>query len=139
MNRELMMERVGKWDHWPVVGDCIPAQPGRWEWVIVDGMPVITHSIHDPITIADWQESRTGGVASTPGTEPNMVNHPPHYQSDNGIECIDAIRAALGREGFIAYCRGNAIKYLWRDKVNNVEDRNKAVWYINRANAEEQS
>ena len=68
-----------------------------------------------------------------------MVNHPPHYQSDNGIECIDAIRAALGREGFIAYCRGNAIKYLWRDKVNNVEDRNKATWYINRANAEEQS
>ena len=66
-----------------------------------------------------------------------MVNHPPHYQSDNGIECIDAIRAALGREGFIAYCRGNAIKYLWRDKVNNVEDRNKAIWYINRANAEE--
>ena len=69
----------------------------------------------------------------------DMVNHPPHYQSDNGIECIDAIRAALGRDGFIAYCRGNAIKYLWRDKVNNVEDRNKAIWYINRVNAEEQS
>ena len=79
------------------------------------------------------------GTETTPTAEPDMVNHPLHYQSDNGIECIDAIWAALGREGFIAYCRGSAIKYLWRDKVNNVEDRNKAAWYINRANAEEQS
>jgi len=63
----------------------------------------------------------------------DMVNHPPHYQSDNGIECIYAIRAALGRDGFIAYCRGNAMKYIWRDKLDNVEDWNKAVWYLNKA------
>jgi len=63
----------------------------------------------------------------------DMVNHPPHYQSDNGVECIDAIRAALGRDGFIAYCRGNAMKYIWRDKLDNVEDWNKAVWYLNKA------
>ena len=62
-----------------------------------------------------------------------MVNHPPHYQSDNGVECIDAIRAALGRDGFISYCRGNAMKYIWRDKLDNVEDWNKAVWYLNKA------
>ena len=67
-----------------------------------------------------------------------MVNHPPHYQSDNGIECIDAIRAALGKEGFIAYCRGNAMKYIWRDKSDNVEDWKKAAWYLNKA-AEEAS
>jgi len=63
----------------------------------------------------------------------DMVNHPPHYQSDNGVECIDAIRAALGRDGFIAYCRGNAMKYIWRDKLDNVEDWNKAIWYLNKA------
>ena len=63
----------------------------------------------------------------------DMVNHPPHYQSDNGIECIDAIRAALGKEGFIAYCRGNAMKYIWRDKSDNVEDWKKAAWYLNKA------
>jgi len=68
----------------------------------------------------------------------DMVNHPPHYQSDNGIECIDAIRAALGKEGFIAYCRGNAMKYIWRDKSDNVEDWKKAAWYLNKA-AEEAS
>jgi len=63
----------------------------------------------------------------------DMVNHPPHYQSDNGVECIDAIRAALGRDGFISYCRGNAMKYIWRDKLDNVEDWNKAIWYLNKA------
>ena len=66
----------------------------------------------------------------------DMVNHPKHYQSDNGIECIDAIRAALGKEGFIAYCRGNAIKYSWREKLDSVEDRQKAIWYLNKANEE---
>ena len=68
----------------------------------------------------------------------DMVNHPPHYQSDNGIECIDAIRSALGKEGFIAYCRGNAMKYTWRDKSDNIEDWKKAAWYLNKA-AEEAS
>ena len=140
MNREEMLKRVAKWWKWPTVPtEGLPKEPGNWDWVVVDGMYVLTHSIHDPITRSDWQDARQGITNPTPTAEPDMVNHPPHYQSDNGIECIDAIRAALGRDGFIAYCRGNAIKYLWRDKVNNVEDRNKAIWYINRANAEEQS
>ena len=139
MNREEALREVARQQWWPEPGMYVTYDaPNTWKWVIVDGMVVLTHSIHDPITRADWQDARMGcPVAPTPTAEPDMVNHPPHYQSDNGIECIDAIRAALGREGFIAYCRGNAIKYLWRDKVNNVEDRNKAVWYINRANAEE--
>lgn len=64
----------------------------------------------------------------------DMVNHPPHYQAD-GIECIDAIRAALGLDGFVAYCRGNAIKYSWRagKKGDAVQDLRKASWYLNRA------
>ena len=140
MNREEMLKRVNNWWRWPTVPtEGLPKEPGGWDWVVVDGMYVLTHSIHDPITRSDWQDARQGITNPTPTAEPDMVNHPPHYQSDNGIECIDAIRAALGRDGFIAYCRGNAIKYLWRDKVNNVEDRNKAIWYINRANTEEQS
>ena len=133
-----MIKRVSKWWKWPTVPTGgLPKEPDGWDWVVVDGIYVLTHSIHDPITRADWRDARNGVVKPAPIAEPDMVNHPPHYQSDNGVECIDAIRAALGREGFIAYCRGNAIKYLWRDKVNNVEDRNKAIWYINRANAEE--
>lgn len=38
---------------------------------------------------------------------------PDHYKTDN-VECIDAIRAALGQEGFIAYCRGQILRYTWR-------------------------
>ncbi len=63
------------------------------------------------------------------------VNHPDHYQSEDGIECIDAIRAALGLEGFVAHCRGTAIKYAWRSgkKQRHAEDLRKAAWYLTRA------
>ena len=139
MDRDEALAYVRDWRKWPE-DRSIPVKgaPKEWSWFYGDAGMALIHSIHDPITRTDWQNARMGcPVAPTPTAEPDMVNHPPHYQSDNGIECIDAIRAALGREGFIAYCRGNAIKYLWRDKVDNVEDRNKAIWYINRANAEE--
>lgn len=61
------------------------------------------------------------------------VNHPPHY-TQGGIECIDAIKAAVtGLEGVEAVCIGNAIKYLWRWKQKNgAEDLKKARWYIER-------
>ena len=93
-------------------------------------------------TQAEWLQARRDlGLATTEEedeafdamAEADMINHPPHYQSDNGIECIDAIRAALGKEGFIAYCRGNVIKYQWRLKANPAEDQGKSVWYANRA------
>jgi len=63
----------------------------------------------------------------------DMVNHPPHYQGK--VECIDAIEAALGPEGFAAYCRGNAIKYSFRAgrKGPCAEDLAKAQWYLARA------
>lgn len=64
----------------------------------------------------------------------DMVNHPPHYTAGS-IECIDAIRAALGREGFIAYCKGNALKYGWSSdhKGTPAQDLRKAIWYLERA------
>ncbi|AGH31854.1 nucleotide kinase [Salicola phage CGphi29] len=63
------------------------------------------------------------------------VNSPQHYQSTNGIECIEAIQAALGNEAFVSYCRGNALKYIWRcgDKGKPKEDLQKAAWYMNKA------
>lgn len=61
------------------------------------------------------------------------INHPAHY-TQGGIECIDAIEAAVGElSGIEAVCTGNAIKYLWRwRKKNGIEDLKKARWYINR-------
>lgn len=55
-----------------------------------------------------------------------------HYAGQDGLECIDAIRSALGEEGYRAYCRGNAIKYLWRydRKGTPEEDLCKATVYL---------
>lgn len=57
------------------------------------------------------------------------VNHPPHYTSDpSGVECIQITQHRN-------FCIGNAIKYLWRaglkDSAPQVQDLQKAVWYIN--------
>lgn len=64
---------------------------------------------------------------------PDMVNHPPHYQSEKGIECIDAIEAAMTVDEFRGYLRGNCLKYLWRaEKKGRDEDIKKAAWYLNK-------
>ena len=68
---------------------------------------------------------------------PDQVNRPSHY-NHGGIECIDAIRAALGHDGFIAYCRGNVIKYQWRaDHKHGGEDLKKAAWYARMASGDD--
>ena len=57
------------------------------------------------------------------------VEHPSHYNQD-GIECIEAIKASLGKE-FPAYCKGNVMKYLWRYQYKNgLEDLKKAQVYL---------
>lgn len=60
----------------------------------------------------------------------DRVNHPSHFTSHpSGIECI----VITEHHNF---CIGNAIKYLWRaglkDGADEVEDLQKAVWYIQR-------
>ncbi|MBO4703912.1 MAG: DUF3310 domain-containing protein [Bacilli bacterium] len=67
-------------------------------------------------------------------SEPDMVNHPPHYQSKSGLEVIDVIDAFTeDLTGMDAVCTGNAIKYIlrWKQK-NGVEDIKKAIWYLNK-------
>lgn len=58
--------------------------------------------------------------------------NPAHYKQ-GGIECIDAIEAALTPEEFRGFCKGNAIKYAWRERhKNSTVDLQKACWYLNR-------
>lgn len=66
-----------------------------------------------------------------PGTAvPDSVNHPSHYET-NGIECIDAMKAAQGVDAVQDFCICNAFKYIWRHKhKNGAEDIRKAVWYL---------
>lgn len=62
----------------------------------------------------------------------DMVNHPPHYQSKNGLEAIQVIEAFTEKlHGIEATDTGNVIKYIlrWPDK-NGLEDLKKAKWYL---------
>ena len=60
------------------------------------------------------------------------VNHPKHY-TQGGIECIDAMEAALGKQVVMDFCLGNAFKYIFRCKnKNGLEDIKKANWYLNK-------
>lgn len=65
---------------------------------------------------------------------PDMVNHPPHYNTGR-FEVIDMIEDTLGGEGFEKYCIGTALKYLMRyeHKWNPLQDLEKAAWYLNKA------
>jgi hypothetical protein len=54
--------------------------------------------------------------------------NPAHYQNHpSGIECIQITE-------HFNYCRGNAIKYIWRagEKGDAIEDLKKARWYVDR-------
>ena len=60
----------------------------------------------------------------------DMINHPSHY-TDGKIEVIEFIE-----DKNLNYQKGNAIKYICRagkkDPQKEIEDLQKAVWYINR-------
>lgn len=63
--------------------------------------------------------------------KPDPVNHPSHY-TQGGIECIDAIKAALTPEEFRGFCKGNTLKYIWREKYKNGDqDLSKGIFYQN--------
>ena len=65
-----------------------------------------------------------------PDTPPDNVNSPPHYKQ-GAIECIEAIQSALTEEEFRGYCKGNALKYIWREKhKGGDESLQKAQWYL---------
>ena len=62
----------------------------------------------------------------------DVINHPSHY-TQGDIECIDAIKAALGEEQYEGYLRGACIKYLRRYKMKSgVESLKKSEWYLKR-------
>lgn len=74
------------------------------------------------------KEEKKPKVVSTMPKD-NPVSHPSHY-ADGKIEVIDFIE-----DKGLNFNRGNAVKYLCRagkkDPAKEVEDLEKAVWYIN--------
>lgn len=57
------------------------------------------------------------------------VHHPNHYTHYKGLEVIDLTEQ-------MNFNRGNAVKYICRagikDKAKEIEDLQKAVWYLER-------
>lgn len=65
-------------------------------------------------------------------TNDKMVSHPPHYQSESGLEVIQVIEAfTTDLTGIESYDTGNIIKYIcrWKHK-NGLQDLKKAMWYL---------
>jgi len=60
------------------------------------------------------------------------VNHPTHYGGKGNV--YEAIKVIEAWE--LDFCLGNVIKYISRagkkDSTKELEDLNKALWYLNR-------
>lgn len=65
-------------------------------------------------------------------SQDRMVYHPPHYQSETGLEVIDVIEAfTFDLMGIEATDTGNILKYICRWKYKNgLQDLEKAKWYL---------
>ena len=113
-------------DNWGVeVGDIVTVQESR----IVQGKRSVPgfkaketsycYSLAD-FEIPPW---------STHDIYEDVVNHPKHYTSKNGVECIQVTEQ-------FNFNKGNAIKYVWRSGEKNptkeIEDLEKAKWYLQR-------
>ena len=62
----------------------------------------------------------------------DYVNNPPHYKNGD-IQCIQDIESALSPEEFRGFCKGNVIKYTWREQYKGKDqDLSKALWYLTR-------
>jgi hypothetical protein len=76
----------------------------------------------------DWQDAALEPPPEQ-ADEPDMVNQPPHYKFENGVEVIDLTEQ-------LNFNCGNAIKYLARAGRKNVdktiEDLEKAEYYVKR-------
>ena len=89
----------------------------------------------DRQTVINGEMTRNDFVRKYSLNKPaDVVNHPPHYISKNGLETIDVIEAfTADLKGIEAVCAANVIKYIcrWNHK-NGLQDLEKAQWYLNK-------
>ncbi|HEM4402310.1 TPA: DUF3310 domain-containing protein [Streptococcus suis] len=61
----------------------------------------------------------------------NNVTKPKHYQGKYGLEAIEVIKNFLTEEELRGYYKGNALKYLLRERSKNgLEDLKKLDRYL---------
>lgn len=86
--------------------------------------------------VAIKERSEVGDVDKNLTKEPNMIEHPPHYNAGK-FETIDVIEDVVKnyKDSFVAYCIGNVLKYLSRSpfKGTFLQDLKKAQYYLNAA------
>ena len=124
-DRDVVIENDhGKKVYATLIGQCPMLRPDcEWE--------VIRDSIDDA-TPEEWD-----AVAKTIREEEEEsdkeVDSPAHYNT-GAVECIEAIGSTLSGEEFQGYCRGNAMKYLWRCmyKGKTKQDLEKCRWYLDK-------
>jgi hypothetical protein len=131
---EGIMEARGRTSDPLQVGDAVVIVERSHKWRGVRGRIVsVSESNEYPLEFISDCRNRLGyfRLSSIRKIDQGDPINPSHYKQ-GGIECIEAMRVALGG-GFLGYLRGNAIKYLWRyDRKNGVEDLKKARWYLDR-------
>jgi len=72
------------------------------------------------------------GQNGNDGEHYDVVNSPSHYKQGD-VECIEAIKAALSEAEWRGYCKGNILKYTWREAHKGGDESvRKAQWYINK-------
>lgn len=138
------------WEDAPEWAEWLAQWPDDGEWVFYPSKPSIktrgycVDLIEDQIglnllsgskgpILGDWRNTLERRPESTPKPQPtDNVNNPAHY-TQGGIECIDAIRAALTADEFRGFCKGNSLKYIWRElHKGGDESLAKARWYIDK-------
>lgn len=92
---------------------------------ICDNCPIKGHHALCPVATSP------DGWMLDDDVEIDNVNHPQHYTSGCGFECIEILKMVLSDDEFYGFCIGNAIKYIWRhQQKGGMEDILKAKWYL---------
>jgi hypothetical protein len=123
-------------DFFDCIGKVSTTEDGWYGWIdlsearlsYVKGQWLIL--LPSPVRLFASEEVIGDEITSEPS---DMVNHPPHYKSETGLEVIDVIEAfTFDLKGIEATDTGNIIKYIcrWKNK-NGIEDLKKARWYLN--------
>lgn len=108
-------------------GTCLEC---RYDSLECDQEPCLTCKHNIPIDDPNYRTAPEHYFPKWVGED--GVNHPSHY-NQGGIECIDAMVAAFGKEAVATFCHINAFKYLWRtEHKNGLQDIDKAIWYLNK-------
>lgn len=113
--------------------ECI--KKSAYEFIVGEEYVALTHhtllnQFAIPFDVGDWDNTTFEKYFKLVECK-ESVKHPKHYNQD-GIECLDVIKAFYGTGAFEDFCLANALKYVMRCKLkeNYVDDIKKARFYL---------